>query len=470
MRWSMPPPRAAASASRLPSSTSRAQDLRIEAERAAQERAAAEAGLRARAGGDGGAARRAGGPRVGAGRRARRRARRRTREFRRGEQEVAGIAARLRSLEELDAARAEYGDGARLVLAESERRRRPDGFGRRLSRGRRPATSARSKPVSAICSSTSSCARTSEAAAGLRFAAERNAGRVGFLVAERGVPARRAGRRDGCAGVMPVRQLVRVSGPAEAAQSRRASPAPGSRNRRTRPGPPRPWSTAPVATLDGIVYRGPHQVEGGARAEARGILATKREIKELRERLEVERERASNGCARRSPTLDVAVAGGRIGHRLGPGASSTARKRTSSASSCRCAAARTTPERLARKQEQIGIERRTAEEELRAQEARQEEARASIIRIEEEQRGADDRLNHAQRRLFEAREAMQAQARRTAEAKAAHAALTERATALSRLKSSVSRRPDASSKRGSPAARRARCAPRRAASSCARRL
>jgi chromosome segregation protein len=87
-------------------------------------------------------------------------------------------------------------------------------------------------------------------------------------------------------------------------------------------------------------------------------------------------------------------------------------------------------DRLNRKQEQISVERRTAEEELRTQQARQEEAQASILRIEEEQRGADDRLNHAQRRLFEAREAMQAQARRTAEAKAAHAALTERATAL----------------------------------------
>ena len=41
-----------------------------------------------------------------------------------------------------------------------------------------------------------------------------------------------------------------------------------------------------------------------------------------------------------------------------------------------------TLERLARKQEQIGVERRTAEEELRAQEARQEEAQASIPRIE----------------------------------------------------------------------------------------
>ena len=46
---------------------------------------------------------------------------------------------------------------------------------------------------------------------------------------------------------------------------------------------------APVATLDGEVFHGAHIVEGGTRAEARGILTTKREIKELRERAEAER-------------------------------------------------------------------------------------------------------------------------------------------------------------------------------------
>jgi len=93
-------------------------------------------------------------------------------------------------------------------------------------------------------------------------------------------------------------------------------------------------------------------------------------------------------------------------------------------------AGREAAERIARKQEQIATERRSAEEELRAQEARQAEARASIARIEVEQRAADNLLNSAQRRLFEAREAMQAQASRTAEAKASHAALVERATGL----------------------------------------
>jgi chromosome segregation protein len=93
-------------------------------------------------------------------------------------------------------------------------------------------------------------------------------------------------------------------------------------------------------------------------------------------------------------------------------------------------AARDAAERIARKQDQIATERRTAEEEQRAQRARQEEARESIIRIEMDQRSADDNLNRAQRRLFDAREAMQAQAHRAAEAKASHAALVERAGGL----------------------------------------
>src|SRR5262249_59576499 len=41
------------------------------------------------------------------------------RDIRTREHELAGVKARLESLEELDAARAEYGDAARLILAES---------------------------------------------------------------------------------------------------------------------------------------------------------------------------------------------------------------------------------------------------------------------------------------------------------------------------------------------------------------
>ena len=45
-----------------------------------------------------------------------------------------------------------------------------------------------------------------------------------------------------------------------------------------------------VLTLDGAVFRGPQLVSGGSRDDARGILETKREIKDLRERIDAERD------------------------------------------------------------------------------------------------------------------------------------------------------------------------------------
>ena len=187
-------------------------------------------------------------------------------------------------------------------------------------------------------------------------------------------------------------------------------------------------TTAAIVTLEGEVFRGAHVVEGGTPAEARGILTTRREIQELRERaaeetLTVERLREEIA------SLDLAIATAESSilalqeelHRL---------EKSSVGFELQVASGAEAIERVRRKQEQIGTERRTAEEELRAQDARHEEARDSIARIQSEQRAADDLLNSAQRRLFQAREAMQAQAERTSEAKAAHAALVERAGAL----------------------------------------
>ena len=58
------------------------------------------------------------------------------RDVRTREHELAGVVARLKSLEELDAARAEYGDGARIILAESGDAVPPPRIRRRLRRGR----------------------------------------------------------------------------------------------------------------------------------------------------------------------------------------------------------------------------------------------------------------------------------------------------------------------------------------------
>ncbi len=184
----------------------------------------------------------------------------------------------------------------------------------------------------------------------------------------------------------------------------------------------------PVATLHGEVLDGTSRVEGGTRAEARGILTTKREIKELRERSDAQRleaERLREAVA----VLDelIATTSAAI---VSLQQEQHQQEKSTVGFDLQVGNARTAAERVARKQDQIANERRTCEEELRVQDARQDEAQASIARIEHDQRAADTQLNEAQRRLFEARERMQAQSVRTAEAKAIHAGLVERASGL----------------------------------------
>jgi chromosome segregation protein len=401
-----------------------AHDLTIEAQRAAADRAAADAALaRAREAVDALRLERA---RHDSELEAARGAREsRAQELRAGEQQLAAVDARLRSLEELDAARAEYGDGARLVLAESNGEVGQLGsvadyleVDRRFERAVEACLGDLLQHV---------VVQTHEAAAaGLRFASERSAGRVGFLVA--GETAADISEGPGTpAGLVPMTDVVRVSGPAGgsiSAAMAHAWLADSVDVARTTAG------TLPgaVATLDGVVFRGPHRVEGGARGEARGILSTKREIKELRERLESEGETVGR-LRDEIGALDmtIAAAGAAI---AAVQAHLHGQEKAIVGFELQSSGAGEAAGRVARKQEQITVERRSAAEDLRLQEARQEEARESIARIEIEQRSADDRLNQAQRRLFEAREAMQEQARRTAEAKAAHAALMERAAAL----------------------------------------
>ena len=400
-------------------------DLAVEAERAAQERAQAEAGLQRAV--DAMEELRT----ERASREAELAAARGTRDarahaFRTGEQQIAALSARLTSLEELDAARAEYGDGARLVLAESNGDVGQLGsvadYLEVASEHERAVEAALGELLQHVVVRTHA-----QAEAGLRFVSDRDAGRVGFLIAESDGPAPHAATEAPVAGLTRLADVVAVSGPASAAISaaiancwiaesaeagRLASPLVGG----------------PIATSEGLVFRSPWIVEGGARAEARGILATKREIKELRERVEVERT-AVGALREEIDALQVVMttaesAIGSLQQELHSQEKAVVGFEMQSASAVEAA------ERVSRKQEQIALERRKAEEDLRAQEARQQEARESISRIEIEQRSADDRLNGAQRRLFETREEMQAQARRTAEAKAAHAGLLERAAAL----------------------------------------
>jgi chromosome segregation protein len=187
-------------------------------------------------------------------------------------------------------------------------------------------------------------------------------------------------------------------------------------------------TTAPVATIEGDVLRGPHLVSGGAKAESRGILATRREIKELRERLEKDREdlaRAVEDAARLSVTIAqaaTAIAGLQDEqHRL---------ELAIVGHDAQLTRAGEDVARLARKAEVIALERRRAEEERHALEVRRVEVEASIGRIELARQQSEQQLLDAQRELSDARGTAEDLGGRAAEARAAHAALVERVSAL----------------------------------------
>ena len=320
-------------------------------------------------------------------------------DIRTREHDLASIRARLKSLEEMDAARAEYGEGARFVLAESA------GAVAHLGSVADyvEVDPAHERAVDAALADVLQyvVVRThDEAAAGVQFARDRGAGRVGFLVTG----------DDPASAVRALVSGVRFAAGREEAKAIAFE------------------TGGTAATLDGEVFRGRDRVEGGTRGEARSILTTKREIKELREKVEQD-EQVLGRLREEAGNLDVAIAAAESAiasvqqelHR---------QEKAIVGYELQVSGAAEAAERISRKQEQIAVERRTAEEELRTQESREQEARESIARLETEQRAADEQLSAAQRRLFEAREAAERQARLTAEAKASHAALVERAGAL----------------------------------------
>ena len=400
-------------------------DLQVEAQRAVDERAAAQDALRRSRGAM---------ESLHVERAAREselavaRSRRETlgRDVRTREHELAGVVARLKSLEELDAARAEYGEGARMILAESAGAVRQLGSVADYLEVDQEFERAVDASLGDLLQHV--VVRTHEdAAAGLRLVRERAAGRVGFVVVVGdAVVSPILDPRSSTIG-QPLASLVRVSGPAANAIRGLIANVYVARTREEAKAVAIETGGAAV-TRDGEVFRGAHRVEGGARDAARSILTTKREIKELRERAESE-DAALVRMLEEAGGLDVAIASAESSiaslqaelHRQEKGIVGYDLQVTTAGEAS---------DRVARKQEQINVERRSAEEELRTQEQREEEARQSIQRLETEQLAADEQLSTAQRRLFEARETAASQSRVTAEAKAAHAALVERSSAL----------------------------------------
>jgi chromosome segregation protein len=350
----------------------------------------------------------------------------RLREIRTREQEAAAAEARLASLRELVSSHADFGDAARAVLAQADAAVSPRGavadyldVDRRYERA-----------VEACLGDLLQYILVDghdHAAAGLALVRAGDVGRCGFVVAGGTAVDPPAPVWSHLPGITAVTEAVTVSGPYAPALRAVLGEAYIADTFEQAVAFAR-VSDAPVATLDGDVLRGAHLVSGGARVEARGILATRREIKELTERTATERQgllRAADAVTQ----LEAAIAAG-AGSLAALQTEQHEHEKSLVGFDAQLARSVDEAARLSRKADMIGLERRRAEEERNAADSRRQEAEEATVRLVETQRDADQRLADAQRRLSEARETVSGLAVRLAEAGAAHAGLVERAAAL----------------------------------------
>ncbi len=398
-------------------------DLRIEAGRAARERAAAEEQLAAHRGSLESAlrARAALEQELMTGKGAHASL---SQALREREHDVARLSARLASLEELDLARAGFTEAARAVLADASLAVQSQGAVAdfiEVDRGYEKAVEALTgELLQHVVVPTHT-----DAARGVDILRAQGAGRCGFLVAGDAVADRVAtGSLD---GLRALDTVVRAGGPfaraiasvlphAYIADSFDAAVAAGRA------------TGATIATRDGDLVSGGHIVVGGERRDARGILDTKAEVKELRARVESERaevaaliERLSAASAAVTSATDAIAERAAEAHEL---------EKAIVGLDAQAARAIADADRLQKKGEMLGSERRRASEEIARLEERQAEARESTAALDVRRQESEERFAAAQRRLIDARERVEARSQQVAEARASYAALVERASAL----------------------------------------
>lgn len=341
------------------------------------------------------------------------------------EQELASVEARLKSLEEIEQGRAQYGESARFILNEAGGIAKSGSVADYLEveRGFEPA-------VEAFLGDLLQHVLVPDhenAEKALALVREHNAGRCGFLVTG---SAPRLPDPLGPApadGLTPLSSVVRVSGDAAAAIHGAIGHAWIASSFQAAVSAARLTDT-PVVTLAGDVCRAGHLVSGGGREESRGILSTKREIKELRERAVVVREQLQR-LAEETVEAEETIA--RLTAAIASlTAEAHAHEKSIVGFEAHLAKTAENLDRLERKAEVLATESAKAQEQRRTLEAREAEARETAARRETERQAAAERFEEAQRQLQHARESVEVLGRRAADARAAHAALVERATAL----------------------------------------
>jgi chromosome segregation protein len=348
------------------------------------------------------------------------------RDLRAREQDLASVEGRLVSLEELASSRADFSDAARMVLVQANGRVGQQGavadYLEVESRYERAVEACLGDLLQHVI-----VERHDQAEAGLSLVRQQDAGRCGFVVVDPGSNGYHPHDALRAPGIVPVSDVLQVNGP-HVATILKVIPEAYVADTFEQAVTFSRTTAAPIATLDGDVFKGPHLVAGGAKVESRGILATRREIKELRERVERGRVMLAR-VADQAAGLERAVA--EAGSAIAA-LQDEEHEQEKAIVGHEAQLARTGEDalRLSRKADVVAFERSRAEDERRTLDERRLEADSSIVRLEGEHRQVEERLGEAQRRLIDARDAVGMLGARAAEARASHAALVERASAV----------------------------------------
>ena len=342
------------------------------------------------------------------------------RAMREREREAAALRARVESLEELEAGRTAYADAARIVLSSEVPHHGSVADHLEVDQADERAVEA----CLADLLQHVVVASHEDALAGIALAAEHDAGRCGFLVAS---SAHGRSSSPPHESLRPIADAVRVGGPGRAAvraaiDGRWLAPSIAEARAAAR------VTADPIVAPDGTVFRGEPLVSGGGRSAARGLLATKREIKELRARIIAEDE-AIAGLHDEMTRLEAEAA--RAAEALeGLKRDEHEHEKTLVGLDADLRQVGEGRARLLERQRVIATDRRTAVEERDGLAAKQAEARESIVRLEAEQAAARDRFARSQDRLVQTREAVDAHGRQVADVQSEHATLAERVAAL----------------------------------------
>jgi len=348
----------------------------------------------------------------------------RVEDIRKREHDLASRRARVQSLEELEAGRTDYEEAARVVLGSDDSIAHNGSVVDHLEVDREFEFAVESCLGELLQYVVVDSRR--DALAGVELATTHGAGRCGFLISGElnhsdmsEIPPHPA--------LQSLFSLVRLSGPGESVVGRLL------KRRWLAPSMEIATEAAsltrdPIVTLDGVVVRGAELLHGGIKQDARGLLAAKREIRESRVRIAHDVETIDH-LSRELVVRKEHVA---REHNAVEKLKSERHEAEKELVSCRMHLQQLDDEhvRLNDKLELIQAERRQATEERDGLEAKKREASESISRLEFEQRSADEKFMGAQGDLLEARESVNTLRQNVDDAKATHAALLERTTAL----------------------------------------